>query len=158
MPWPLGVYRGPPEVYRGPCMKITCLNQGITYTHAMCTSMVDIQCPTAEISRGNKKRRKKKQDENILLCPITLRCLYTQTQLPVSSTSACNNPSLEISEKSGLTVDVIVTITRVRSRVLYSITHGCHCNLPGYCTRKHSARGTLEPVCHRQFGHASRLY
>jgi len=27
--------------------------------------MVDIQCPTAEIRRGNKKRRKKKpQDEN----------------------------------------------------------------------------------------------
>jgi len=21
VPWPLGVYRGPPEVYRGPCMK-----------------------------------------------------------------------------------------------------------------------------------------
>ena len=27
-----GVYRGPPEVYRGPCMKITCLNTHITYT------------------------------------------------------------------------------------------------------------------------------
>jgi len=26
------VYRGPPEVYRGPCMKITCLNSHITYT------------------------------------------------------------------------------------------------------------------------------
>ena len=23
VPWALGVYRGPPEVYRGPCMKIT---------------------------------------------------------------------------------------------------------------------------------------
>jgi len=39
----------------------------------MCASMVDIQCPTAEIRRGNKKRKKKKpQDENIyvriLLC------------------------------------------------------------------------------------------
>ena len=32
VPWPLWVYRGPPEVYRGPCMKITCSNQGITYT------------------------------------------------------------------------------------------------------------------------------
>jgi len=26
------VYRGPPEVYRGPCMKITCSNQGIIST------------------------------------------------------------------------------------------------------------------------------
>jgi len=40
----------------------------------MCGSMVDIQCPTAEIRRGNKKeeRKKKPQDENIyvriLLC------------------------------------------------------------------------------------------
>jgi len=32
--------------------------------------MVDIQSPTAEIRRGNKKRRKK-QDENIMVCPIT---------------------------------------------------------------------------------------
>jgi len=31
--WPLWVYRGPPEVYRGPCMKITRLNQPITYTN-----------------------------------------------------------------------------------------------------------------------------
>ena len=30
-----GVYRGPPEVYRGPCMKITCLNRPITYTRAV---------------------------------------------------------------------------------------------------------------------------
>jgi len=81
-----------------------------------------------------------------MVCPITLQCLYAQTvQLPVFSTSACNNPSLEISEKSRLTVDVIVTtiITRVRNRVLYSITHGCDRILPGYCTRKQSARGTL---------------
>jgi len=39
----------------------------------MCGSMADIQCLTAEIRRGNKKRRKKKpQDEkiyvHILLC------------------------------------------------------------------------------------------
>jgi len=32
-------------------------------------SMVDIQSPTAEIRRGNKERRKK-QDENIMVCPI----------------------------------------------------------------------------------------
>jgi len=28
-----GVYRGPPEVYRGPCMKVTPWNQPITYTY-----------------------------------------------------------------------------------------------------------------------------
>jgi len=33
----------------------------------MCGSMVDIQSPTAEIRRGNKK---KTQDENIMGCPI----------------------------------------------------------------------------------------
>jgi len=36
----------------------------------MCQSMVNIQSPTAEIRRG-KKERKKKQDENIMVCPIT---------------------------------------------------------------------------------------
>jgi len=37
--------------------------------------MVDIQCPTAEIRRGNKKRRKKKkpQDENIYDCILLSR-------------------------------------------------------------------------------------
>jgi len=40
--------------------------------------MVDIQCPTAEIRRGNKKDRKKKpQDENIyvriLLCRAAIK-------------------------------------------------------------------------------------
>jgi len=35
--------------------------------------MVDIQSPTAEIRRGKKERKKekKKQDENIMVCPIT---------------------------------------------------------------------------------------
>jgi len=38
--------------------------------------MVDIQCAAAEIRRGNKKKneeedRKKPQDENIMVCPIT---------------------------------------------------------------------------------------
>jgi len=40
--------------------------------------MVDIQSPTAEIRRGKKRRRRKKkkeeelkQDENIMVCPIT---------------------------------------------------------------------------------------
>jgi len=39
----------------------------------MC-EMVDIQSPTAEIRRGNKKEeeRRKKQDEKIyMVCPIT---------------------------------------------------------------------------------------
>jgi len=37
----------------------------------MCGSMVDIQSPTAEIRRGNKKQeeRRKKQDENIYGLP-----------------------------------------------------------------------------------------
>jgi len=33
--------------------------------------MVDIQSPTAEIRRGKKKDRRKLQDENIMVCPIT---------------------------------------------------------------------------------------
>jgi len=33
VPWPLWVYRGPPEVYRGPCMKNMAWNRPITYTH-----------------------------------------------------------------------------------------------------------------------------
>jgi len=36
--------------------------------------MVNIQSPTAEIRRGKKrkkKERKKLQDENIMVCPIT---------------------------------------------------------------------------------------
>jgi len=35
--------------------------------------MVDIQCVTAEIRRGKKKKeikKKKPQDENIMACPI----------------------------------------------------------------------------------------
>jgi len=43
----------------------------------MCGSMVDIQCPKAEIRQGNKKDRKKKpQNENIhvhiLLCRVAI--------------------------------------------------------------------------------------
>jgi len=40
----------------------------------MCGSMVDIQCAAAEIRRGKKRKiedRKKLQDENIMVCPIT---------------------------------------------------------------------------------------
>jgi len=35
--------------------------------------MVNIQSPTAEIRRGKKEEEKerKKQDENIMVCPIT---------------------------------------------------------------------------------------
>jgi len=45
--------------------------------------MVDIECPTAEIRRGNKKERRKKklQDENIyvriLLCRAAIKIAYT---------------------------------------------------------------------------------
>jgi len=34
--------------------------------------MVDIQSPTTEIRRGKEEeKRKEKQDENIMVCPIT---------------------------------------------------------------------------------------
>jgi len=41
----------------------------------MCGSMVDIQSATSEIRRGRKRsrkkdRKKKPQDENIMVCPI----------------------------------------------------------------------------------------
>jgi len=38
----------------------------------MCGSMADIQSAAAEIRRGKKeeKRYNKRQDENIMLCPI----------------------------------------------------------------------------------------
>jgi len=40
--------------------------------HTMCQSMVNIQSPTAEIRRGKKEEEeRKKQDENIMVCPIT---------------------------------------------------------------------------------------
>ena len=37
----------------------------------MCRSMVDIQSATAEIRRGKKKERKKKQDKNIMSASAT---------------------------------------------------------------------------------------
>jgi len=33
--------------------------------------MVNIQSPTAEIGEEKKKEERKKQDENIMVCPIT---------------------------------------------------------------------------------------
>jgi len=38
----------------------------------MCASMADIHSATAEISLGKKERKKKnkRQDENIMVCPI----------------------------------------------------------------------------------------
>jgi len=36
----------------------------------MCGTMVDIQSPTAEIRRGEKKKNKS-QHEHIMVCPIT---------------------------------------------------------------------------------------
>jgi len=39
----------------------------------MCQSVVNIQSPTAELRRGKKERRKKKkQHENIMVCPMQL--------------------------------------------------------------------------------------
>jgi len=38
--------------------------------YTMCGSMADIQSPTAEIRRGKKLRKKKPQDENIMVCLI----------------------------------------------------------------------------------------
>jgi len=47
----------------------------------MCGSMVDIQCPTAEIRRGNKKRRKKKpQDENVYVRILLCRAAINDTR------------------------------------------------------------------------------
>jgi len=70
--------------------------------------MVDIQSPTAEIRRGNKKRRKKKQDENIMVCPVAegdhnkdhIHCL-SQTKL-LHSTKA--GASITIKNMCTLTV------------------------------------------------------
>jgi len=43
--------------------------------------MVDIQCPTAEIRRGNKKRRKKKpQDENVYVRILLCRAAINDTR------------------------------------------------------------------------------
>jgi len=39
------VYRGPPEVYRGPCMKITPWNSYITYTMAVYRRVYDLRSP-----------------------------------------------------------------------------------------------------------------
>ena len=52
---------------------ISYLHSKFALRHTMCGSMVDIQSPTAEIRRGNKKEeeRRKKQDENIMVCPVT---------------------------------------------------------------------------------------
>jgi len=36
----------------------------------MCGRMADIQSATAEIRRGRKKKKKKPQYENIMVCPI----------------------------------------------------------------------------------------
>jgi len=38
----------------------------------MCGNMVDIQSPTAEIRRGKKKEKRKKETtgQNIMACPI----------------------------------------------------------------------------------------
>jgi len=63
----------------------------------MCESMVDIQCPTADIRRGNKKRRKKKPpDENmyvrILLCRAAINdTCTTASKSQRNATAAWND-------------------------------------------------------------------
>ena len=37
----------------------------------MCQSMVNLQSPTTEIRQGKKEEERKKQNENIMVCPIT---------------------------------------------------------------------------------------
>jgi len=56
----------------------------------MCGSMADIQSPTAEIRRGKKERRRKKEDinhaqgKNIMVCPITYRATIMNFRHAVS--------------------------------------------------------------------------
>jgi len=53
----------------------------------MCGSMVDIQCPIAEIRRGNKKDRKKKpQDENIYVRILLCRAATRRRKKPQDET------------------------------------------------------------------------
>jgi len=43
----------------------------LKFAFPMCASMADIHSATAEIRRGKKKKKKnKRQDENIMVCPI----------------------------------------------------------------------------------------
>ena len=46
----------------------------------MCQSMVNIQSPTAEIRRGKKRRRRKKQHENIYLVSLLHRATIKQDE------------------------------------------------------------------------------
>jgi len=43
----------------------------ILNSHGVWKSMVDIQCATAETRRGEKRKKKKKQDENIMSPYVT---------------------------------------------------------------------------------------
>jgi len=56
VPWPLGVYRGPPEVYRGPCMKITRLKSPI-YPTSVCSELHAI-CPRMDCMYRRYKLRR----------------------------------------------------------------------------------------------------
>jgi len=56
----------------------------------MSGSMADIQFPTAEITRGNKKRRRrKKQDKNIYGLPY-----YIAIRTDVNGATHCSAPGL----------------------------------------------------------------
>ena len=70
VPWALGVYRGPPEVYRGPCMKITPWNCQL-YPTNMSTipeNLVKIGLVFSEICLRQaivKKEKKKESNRSI---------------------------------------------------------------------------------------------
>jgi len=74
--------------------------------------MVDIQCPTAEIRRGNKKRRRKKsQDENIyvriLLCRAAIKKIDRKKPqgkniMSASATQGGHNNTIKIEQSSAI--------------------------------------------------------
>ena len=70
--------------------------------HTMCGSMVDSQCPTVEIRRGNKKRKKKPQHENIYV-----RILLRRAAINEAHVAAAELPQLlSLNNKDLLNIDV----------------------------------------------------
>jgi len=87
--------------------------------HTMSGSMADIQSSTAEIRRGNKKeeRKKNKQDENIMVCPILHRATIirfryvtdgrTWWKIPWQPTIHTSSSSKGCRKKLAANVDII---------------------------------------------------
>jgi len=67
----------------------------------MCGSMVDIQCLTPEIRRGNKKRRKKKkpQDENIYVRILLCRAAISKNVQEIYSVILMTTTHLKATKK-----------------------------------------------------------